>query len=456
MKSPVLVIPLIVGCALLLEKMGENIIATSLPELALHFGYPVIALKLALTAYVVSLGMFIPVSGWVANKIGTKTVFRGAILTFMVGSLLCAVSQNLWMFVIARFFQGIAGAMMVPVGRLIIYRSVPQKDFVSAISYLALPAMLGPILGPPIGGFITTYFHWRWIFLINIPAGLLGLYLSGRFMQNFKEEVVPRLDKTGFLLSSVAGGCIMLGISFIGNPLVHQGVAILICVIGLIALYACYLYAHHVPNPMLDFKLLKLPAFKASVMGGSLFRFGFGAVPFLLPLTMQAGLHMNPFQSGLITCASAFGAITMKIKAASIIARFGFRRLLAVNAVLAGLMIASYSLFTANTPHWVMFLTILCGGFCPSLQFTCLNALSYADIQKSDAGAATSLASVAQQTSLGMGIGIGSLVLQFSSFLQGHDALELADFKPAFIVVGLFSIASSIFMLRIPKDQWKS
>lgn len=456
MKPPVLIIPLVVGCALLLEKMGENIIATSLPELALHFGYPVIALKLALTAYVVSLGMFIPVSGWVADKIGAKTVFRAAILTFMAGSLLCAISPNLWTFIIARFFQGIAGAMMVPVGRLIIYRSVPKKDFVSAISYLALPALLGPILGPPIGGFITTYFHWRWVFLINIPAGLLGLYLSGRFMQNFKEEAVPPLDKMGFLLSSLSGGCIMLGISFIGNPLVHQTVAVLICIVGLVSLYACYQYAHHVKSPMLDFKLLKLPAFRASVMGGSLFRFGLGAVPFLLPLSMQAGLHMNPFQSGLITCAAAFGAIAMKIKAAVIIARFGFRRLLTVNAVLAGLMIASYSLFTENTPHWVMFLTVLCAGFCPSLQYTCLNALSYADIKEEDAAAATSLASVAQQTSLGMGIGIGSLVLQFSSFVQGHETLEIADFRPAFIVVGLFSIASSIFMMRIPKEQWKS
>lgn len=456
MKPPVLIIPLIVGCALLLEKMGENIIATSLPELALHFGYPVIALKLALTAYVVSLGMFIPISGWVADRIGTKTVFRAAIFTFMIGSLLCAISPNLWTFVIARFFQGIAGAMMVPVGRLIIFRSVDKKDFVSAVSYLTIPALLGPILGPPIGGFITTYFHWRWIFLINIPAGLLGLYLSGRFMQNFKEEVRHPLDKFGFLLSSVAGGCVMLGISFIGNPLVHQTVAILIFVIGLVALYGCYRYSQRVTSPMLDFKLLRLPAFRASVMGGSLFRFGLGAVPFLLPLTMQAGLHMNPFQSGLITCASAFGAITMKFKAAAIVARFGFRRLLTVNAVLAGLMIASYSLFTENTPHWVMFLTVLCGGFCPSLQYTCLNALSYADISKDDAGPATSLASVAQQTSLGMGIGIGSLVLQSSSFLQGHQTLELADFRPAFIVVGLFSIASSIFMLRIPKEQWQS
>ena len=450
--SPSLIVPLIVGCALFMENMDVTVIATSLPALARDLGQDPITLKLALTSYVVSLGVFIPISGWVADKVGARTIFRSAMITFMTGSILCALSDSLLTFVAARFLQGIGGAMMVPVGRIIIVRSVSKAELVKAISYLTLPSLMGPVIGPPLGGFITTYFHWRWIFLINIPICILGLYLAGRYIQNFREEDPAPLDVKGFLLTACGGGVAMLGFSLIGNHLVPQAWPIIMCVVGSMALFFYFRHAMRSEYPLLDLRLLKIPTLRASVLGGSLFRVGLGAVPFLLPLALQEGLGLNPFEAGTITCASAFGAMFMKALAAMVLRRYGFRTVLMVNAVFAGMAIASYGIFSSHTPYYVMLLVVLMGGFFPSLQFTCLNSIAYADISNRDAGRATSLASVVQQLSLGMGVTIAGLVLQISNYLQGHATIVEADFWPAFLVVGLFSVASVPVTARLPKN----
>lgn len=432
--------------------MDVTVIATSLPALARDLGQDPITLKLALTSYVVSLGVFIPISGWVADKVGARTVFRSAMVTFMTGSILCALSNSLLTFVAARFLQGIGGAMMVPVGRIIIVRSVSKTELVRAISYLTLPSLLGPVIGPPLGGFITTYFHWRWIFLINVPMCILGLYLAGRYIQNFRESEAAPLDMKGFLLTAVGGGVAMLGFSLIGNSLVPQVWPVIMCVSGSVALTFYYRHAMQAAHPLLDLRLLNIPTLRASVLGGSLFRIGLGAVPFLLPLALQEGLGLNPFQAGTITCASAFGAMFMKAMASVALRRYGFRMVLMVNAVFAGMAIASYGLFSSHTPYYIMLLAVLLGGFFPSLQFTCLNSIAYADISSRDASRATSIASVVQQLSLGMGVTIAGLVLQISNYLQGHVTIVEADFWPAFLVVGLFSVASVPITARLPKN----
>lgn len=392
--SPAFIVPLIVGCALFMENMDVTVIATSLPALARDLGQDPITLKLALTSYVVSLGVFIPISGWIADKVGARTIFRAAMITFMTGSILCALSGSLFTFVAARFLQGIGGAMMVPVGRIIIVRSVSKADLVKAISYLTLPSLMGPVIGPPLGGFITTYFHWRWIFLINIPICILGLYLAGRYIENFREENPAPLDVKGFILTAFGGGTAMLGFSLLGSHLLPKEWPVVMCVAGSIALFYYFRHAMRVPFPLLDLRLLRIPTLRASVLGGSLFRVGLGAVPFLLPLALQEGLGLNPFEAGTITCASAFGAMFMKALASSVLRRYGFRTVLMFNAVLAGIAIASYGLFTSHTPYLVMLAVVLLGGFFPSLQFTCLNSIAYADISNRDAGRATSLASV--------------------------------------------------------------
>lgn len=432
--------------------MDATIISTSLPELARHFGYDALTLKLALTSYVVSLGIFIPISGWVADKIGARTVFRAAMVTFMVGSILCATSTTLWMFVGARFLQGIGGAMMLPIGRLVIFRSVSKEEFVKAISFLAIPSLIGPVIGPPLGGFITTYLHWRWIFVINIPICIVGLYLAGKYIQNFREDNMKPLDTKGFILSAGAGGFLMSGFSFLGSPLVPHALVAVMCVVGAVLLYLCFQHAKQVESPLIDFRLLAIPSFRASVLGGSLFRFGLGAVPFLLPLALQEGLHMNPFQSGMITCASAFGALFMKALASGVLRRYGFRRVLMLNAVLTGISIAVFGLFSVDTPYIVMFMVVLMGGFFPSLQFTCLNALAYADIKDRDAGSATSLASVVQQLSLGMGVVIAGLVIQLTNHINGSDTLTQSDFWPAFLIIGMFSVLSVPMMRKLPEN----
>ena len=256
----------------------------------------------------------------------------------------------------------------------------------------------------------------------------------------------------GFILTAFGGGTAMLGFSLLGSHLLPKEWPVVMCVAGSIALFYYFRHAMRVPFPLLDLRLLRIPTLRASVLGGSLFRVGLGAVPFLLPLALQEGLGLNPFEAGTITCASAFGAMFMKALASSVLRRYGFRTVLMFNAVLAGIAIASYGLFTSHTPYLVMLAVVLLGGFFPSLQFTCLNSIAYADISNRDAGRATSLASVVQQLSLGMGVTIAGLVLQISNAVQGHATIVESDFWPAFLVVGLFSIASVPVTRRLPHD----
>ncbi|WP_028224303.1 MFS transporter [Paraburkholderia ferrariae] len=446
------IVPLIVACAMFMENVDGTVIVTSLPALARDLGQDPITLKLAVTSYVIGLGVFIPICGWVADRFGSRNVFRTAIGIFMAGSLLCAASTSLGMFVAARFVQGIGGAMMVPVGRIIIFRSLPKSDFIRAVNYLTVPALLGPVVGPPLGGFITTYLHWRLIFFVNIPIGVLGIWLANRHIANMHEDDPGRLDWFGFILSAGGASLFMLGLSLVGSELVSSGTALAMCAIGALLLAAYWFYAQRVERPVLDLRFLRIPSFNASVAGGSLFRIGLGAVPFLLPLTLQEGLGMTAFLSGSITCASAFGSIFMKTIVSRVLGRFGFRRTLIVNAVLAGTSIAVCGLFFPGMPHWVIWLVVLFGGLFPSLQFTGLNSLAYADIPTRDIGRATSVASVIQQVSLGLGVTIAGIVLQISHKLQGHPTIVWSDFWPAFLVVGLFSVASIPVTMRLPAN----
>lgn len=446
------IVPLIVACSMFMENVDATVIVTSLPAMARDLGQSPITLKLAVTSYVIGLGVFIPICGWVADRFGSRNVFRTAIGIFMAGSLLCAASRSLEMLVAARFVQGIGGAMMVPVGRIIIFRSLPKSDFIRAVNYLTVPALLGPVMGPPLGGFITTYLHWRLIFFVNIPIGVLGIWLANRHIANMHEEHPGPLDWFGFILSAGGASLFMLGLSLVGGELVSNGKAVTMCVIGALLLGAYWFYAQRAERPVLDLKLLRIPSFNASVAGGSLFRIGLGAVPFLLPLTLQEGLGMTAFISGAITCASAFGSIFMKSIVSHVLGRFCFRRTLIVNAALAGASIAVYGLFTPGTPVWLIWLVVLLGGVFPSLQFSGLNSLAYADIPTRDVGRATSVASVIQQVSLGLGVTIAGIVLQVSHRIQGHSTIVWSDFWPAFFVVALFSVASIPVTMRLPAN----
>ena len=449
-------LPLIVACALFMENLDGTIISTSLPVIARDLGENPLALKLALTAYLVSLAVFIPISGWMADRYGSRTVFRSAIAVFVVGSLACGFSSSLPGFVASRFLQGIGGAMMVPVGRLVLLKSVEKRELVAVLSFLTMPALFGPILGPPLGGFISTYFHWRWIFFINVPIGLVGWYFAGRYVPEIIEEVRAPLDLSGFLLSGIGLSALTLGAATFGQHLLPTAASIA-CVAAGVVLVTIYVrharrYEREGRSAVLDFRFLRTPTYFAGVVGGSLFRIGVGATPFLLPLMLQLGFGFTALQSGLLTCSSAAAAMFMKTLATSILKRWGFRTVLAANAVVASGTIIGYGAFASTTPIAVMLGVLLFGGFFRSLQFTSLNALTYADIDKRDMGPASGLTNVAQQLSLSTGVTIGASVLEAVTYAHGRTEVAAGDFKIGFLVVGVIAASSYFLIRRLPAN----
>lgn len=446
---------LIVACALFMENLDGTVISTSLPAIARDLHEDPIALKLALTAYLLALAVFIPASGWVADKFGTRIVFRAAIIVFTTGSILCGLSSTLGGFVVSRIIQGTGGAMMVPVGRLLLLRTVDRQSLVRAMSYLTFPALLGPMLGPPVGGFITTYFHWRYIFWINVPIGILGVTLVTLFIENVKVAEVPKLDAIGFILSGLGLSSLVFGFTLLGRDFVPLWI-----VLGLIAfgglMVAIYIgHARRTEAPIIDLTLLRVPTFRVSVTGGSLFRIGIGAIPLLLPLMLQIGFGMSPLQSGLTTFISAAGAMAMKTTASPILNRFGFKRVLVVNGLVGAGFVASNALFTPQTPMAIILCVLLVGGFFRSLQFTGINAIAYADVEQDCMSRAVSFAAVAQQLALSIGVAVGAGILQVMRARHG-GALALGDFHWAFVVVAALSAVSILAFLRLPADAGAS
>ncbi|MGZ8417226.1 MAG: DHA2 family efflux MFS transporter permease subunit [Methyloceanibacter sp.] len=449
-------VTLIVAVALFMETMDSTVIATSLPAIAADLGEDPIALKLALTAYLLSLAVFIPLSGWMADRFGARTVFRAAIVVFTLGSAACGFAQGLGDFVLYRIIQGMGGAMMVPVGRLVILRTVPKAELISALAWLTIPALMGPVIGPPLGGFITTYISWRWIFWVNIPVGLIGVILATRYVADIREEGLLPLDLKGFILSGIGLAGLAFGFTTMGQGLFPPAVVVGLFAAGVIG---CVLYVRHArtaPAPLLDLDLLKVDTFFASVVGGFLYRIGVGAMPFLLPLMLQLGFGLNAMQSGLLTFASAVGAVAMKTTAAPILRRFGFKRVLVTNAVVSSLFIAAIALFTAGTPHWVVLAVLLVGGFLKSLEFTSINSIAYADIDVKAMSRATSFASVAQQLSLSAGVAIGALVLEAQRMGRGGTDVVASDFPLAFVLVAAAAASSALIFAMLPKGAGAS
>ena len=451
---PALLTPLIIATALFMENMDGTVLSTSLPAIALDLHQDPIVLKLALTAYMLTLAVFIPASGWVADRFGARTVFCSAIAVFTLGSILCGASNSLGTLIAARVFQGVGGAMMVPVGRLVLLRSVSKSDLVRALAYLTIPAMIGPVVGPPLGGFITTYFHWRWIFWINVPIGVPGNRAGADLHRESArgESRAIRLCRASSCRDSGLATTIF-GLTLIGRGFVSAPVNAAMIVVGLASLAAYVRHARREPDAILDLSLLSTPTFFSSAVGGFIFRIGIGAIPFLLPLMLQLGFGLSPFASGSLTFAAAAGAMAMKFSATAILRRFGFRRVLIVIAIISGGFLASYGFFTQATPGWLILAALLLGGFFRSLEFTALNAIGYADISLAKMSRATSFSSVSQQMSQTVGIAAGAAALetvQLSSTATG--TLVTRDFGPAFFVVALISTSSAFIFARLSPD----
>jgi len=449
-----MIVPLIVACALFMENLDGTVITTAIPSMAVSFGTSPIRLSIGITAYMLSLAVFVPVSGWVADRFGARNVFQSAICIFTLGSILCGLCNGVIEFAAARVVQGIGGAMMVPVGRLIMIRSVEKSELVRAMAYLTVPALIGPVLGPPVGGFITTYVSWRWIFFLNVPIGILGLVLVALLIENYRAAETWPLDWAGFLLTGTSLTCLMYDLDLIGHAGAGSKFVWILLGIAIATGAAAIRHARRHPHPLIDLSLLAIPTYGLTIGGGSIFRMCAGALPFLLPVMLQVAFGMTAFASGLLTFASALGSFTMKMSTRPILRHFGFRAVLIVNGAISAVSLLVCSLFTASTPTILIFVPLLIGGFFRSLQYTSLNTLTFADISPPKLSAATSISSMMQQLSNGMGIAIGAVLLHGLLAWRGAavDELSAADLRYAFAIVSVLSLASILFFRRLALD----
>lgn len=451
-QTAVRAIPFIVGCALFMQMLDATVVATALPEMARSLGATPVKMNITITSYLLALAVFVPISGWASDRFGARRIFLTAIALFSISSVLCALAQSLPQLVAARTLQGVAGAMMVPVGRVILLRITPKPQLLRAMTFLSMPALIGPIVGPPLGGFLVTYASWHWIFLINVPVGLAGIAMILHYVEPDTPQVSNPLDWVGFLLSGICLATLVYGFETLGQSDMPWTVVLGLLATGLICGMLYVRHARRIPYPIIDLSLLRIPTFAAAVLGGNLCRFTVGAAPFLLALLLQVGFGMTPFMAGLITFSSAVGALLMKFVASPIIKRYGFRQVLAWNAVLAAALVAVCGLFQAHTPIWIMIGALTIGGISRSLQFTAINTLAYADMDTSQMSQASSFSAMAQQLAISLGVGLAALTLNLSMDWRGATQLSGVDVQIGFLVTGLMSGLAFFAFRRLPKD----
>jgi EmrB/QacA subfamily drug resistance transporter len=443
---------LIVASALFMEQLDGTVLATALPTMARSFNVDPLHMNVALTAYLLSLAVFIPASGKAADRFGSRTVFRAAIALFTIGSVLCAQAPSLVFLVGARILQGIGGAMMVPVGRLVLLRSVSKGELVAAMAWLMIPATVGPILGPPVGGFIVSFLDWRWIFYINVPIGVLGIVLVTLFIEELREPGRISFDLLGLLFSGVALSCLMFGLEMASRGVGSRWLTGGLVGVGAIAAVLYLLHARRHPQPVLDFRLLRIPTFRISVLCGTLSRIAVGAMPFLLPMMLQLGFGMSAVQSGLVTFTSSIGSLLMRIAAPKLLRQLGFRNVLVWVGLVSTLLLVTCAGFRPAWPAVLIYAVLLVGGFFQSLQFIAYNTIAYADVPRAQMSAATSFYTTFQQLSLTLGIATSAAVLAASVDIHGRAGPMLPDFSTAFLAVGAVSIMAPLLSLTMRRD----
>lgn len=444
------VVPLIIAASFFVEELDASIITTSLPQMAADLGVSSTQLGSAVTAYMISLAVFLPISGWVADRFGARRTYCTAMVVFAVGSLISAMAGSLPVLVAGRIVQGVGGALMTPVGRQIVVRAVPKDRLVVATNYMIAPALVGSMLGPVVGGFVTTYFSWRWNFYVNIPIAIAGVALALRFIPSIEKQSLPgRFDWRGFLLLAICLFAAQIGMEKIGRGGVAD-IGILFA-ISFAALAGYARHAHLFPNAILPVALLKIRTFAVSIIAGGVARIAAGALPFLLPLLFQLGFGLNPFQSGLLTVGAALGVFVMRLGASLALRVFPVKTIILCNTILLSAVIAGLSLVNASTLHWVIFLYLFLLGALRSVEFSNVTALAYADLESHMTSGATTFITLTTRFCLCLGVALGAALLAI--FAGAESQVSQEDFAISFLVLAGLMLVSTIGFLRLGKDD---
>ena len=452
--SSLRLVPWLVAVAFFMESLDTTILNTAVPAIAAALKVAPLSMKSVLASYTLSLAVFIPISGWMADRFGTRRVFASAIGLFTLGSFLCGISSNIHLLVACRILQGCGGAMMVPVGRLTIVRTFAKSEFVRAMSFVAIPGLIGPMLGPIAGGLIVGYLHWRVIFFVNLPIGLVGLYLVYRHLPDYREKTNP-LDIVGLILFGSGVALLSYVLEVFGEHTLSNREILGLLAISFALLAGYGLHGSEIEFPLLRLSLFRIRTFRAAVLGSFVTRLGIGGIPFLFPLLYQVGLGFTPIQSGLLMMPQALAALSLKMTMPGILRRFGYRNVLISNTVIIGLIILLFSRIGVGTPVWLIVLQVFCYGFFTSLQYTSMNTLVYADVNEEESSSASSIASTTQQMSMSFGVATASLVTAFfipDRFRSSGPQL-IHGIHNALVCMGIMTILSTIVFRELRRTD---